>query len=50
MALLERHARPGIPPRRADYVFVTVCLVVVALLAITPIVILVWLLSRFSLI
>src|SRR5918993_3493840 len=34
LALLERHARPGVPPSRSDYVFVVVCLVLLALIAI----------------
>jgi hypothetical protein len=49
LALLERHARPGVPPARGDYLFVTICLAVLALIAITPVVLLVWLLSRWSL-
>ena len=49
LALLERHARPGVAPRRGDYTFVVICVVVLALIAITPVVLLVWLLSRFSL-
>jgi hypothetical protein len=50
LALLERHARPGVPPSRTDYVFVVVCLVLLALIALTPIVLLVWLLSSFKLV
>ena len=50
LALLERHARPGVPPSRADYLFVVVCLVVLALIAILPLVIAGWLLSKWSLI
>lgn len=50
LALLERHARPGIPPTRGDYSFVFVCLGLVALIALVPFVLIVWLLSRFSLI
>jgi hypothetical protein len=50
LALLERHAVPGVPPRRADYLFVFVCLGLVALMALVPIVLIVWLLSRFSLV
>jgi uncharacterized protein DUF4112 len=50
MALLERHARPGIPPRRSDYIFVSLCLGLVALIAMAPFIILIWLLTRFSLI
>lgn len=49
LALLERHARPGVAPARADYVFVFVCLALLALIAIVPIVLLAWLLSRWPL-
>ena len=28
LALLERHARPGVPPARGDYMFVVICVVV----------------------
>jgi hypothetical protein len=48
VALLERHARPGAAPTRGDYVFVCVCIGVVLVVAVTPIVLLIWLLSRFS--
>jgi Domain of unknown function (DUF4112) len=50
LALLERHARPGVPPGRGDYLFVFVCLAVIALVTIVPIVLVVWLLSRFPLV
>jgi hypothetical protein len=50
MTLLERHARPGVPARRSDYIFVAICLGLVFLTALTPFVILFWLLTRFSLI
>jgi hypothetical protein len=50
LALLERHARPGVPPSRADYLFVYVCLAVLAMIAVAPAILLIWLLSRFSLI
>jgi hypothetical protein len=45
LALLERHARPGVPPGRGDYLFVWVWLAVLVLIAITPIVLIIWLLS-----
>ena len=48
LALLERHARPGVAPARGDYLFVTLCLAALALIAITPVVLLVWVLSRWS--
>jgi hypothetical protein len=50
LALLERHARPDVPPARADYLFVWICLTVLALIAITPVVLIVWLVSQRSLI
>jgi hypothetical protein len=50
LALLERHARPGVPPARADYIFVTICLVLLALIAIVPIILIAWLLSGRSLV
>ena len=50
MALLERHARPGIPATRGDYFFVGVCLFLVFLIAMAPFVVLIWLLTRFALI
>jgi hypothetical protein len=50
LALLERHARPGVLPSRGDYVFVYVCIGILALIAIVPIALAVWLLWRFSLV
>lgn len=50
VALLERHARPGLAPTRGDYVFVLTCIGVVVAIAAVPLVIIVWLLSRFSLV
>jgi hypothetical protein len=50
LALLERHARPGVAPARADYIFVTICLVLLALIAIVPIILIAWLLSGRSLV
>ena len=49
LALLERHARPGVPPARGDYVFVWICLAFLALIAMTPVVLLIWLFSSKSL-
>jgi hypothetical protein len=48
MALLERHARPGVPPTRGDYWFVLGCIGAVVAIALVPFLILIWLLSRFS--
>jgi hypothetical protein len=50
VALLERHARPGVPPTRGDYAFVLACIAAVIIMAVIPLVFLVWLLSRFSLV
>jgi hypothetical protein len=50
VALLDRHARPGTPPSAGDYAFVSVCLALVGLIAIVPIALIIWLLSRFSLV
>ena len=48
LALLERHAaRPGRPPSRSDYVFVFICLGILALIVLAPIVLLVLVLSYF---
>ena len=48
MALLERYARPGVLPTRGDYVFVAGSIAVVILMAVVPVMFLIWLLSRFS--
>jgi Domain of unknown function (DUF4112) len=48
VALLERHARPGVPPSRGDYLFVFVCIGLVVLIAVVPVLLLIWLLSQFS--
>jgi uncharacterized protein DUF4112 len=50
LALLERHARPGVTPARGDYWFVWVCLAFLALIAVTPILLIFWLLSQRGLI
>jgi hypothetical protein len=50
LALLERHARPGVAPARSDYIFVGVCLVLLALIALVPLVLIGWLLSKWSLV
>jgi hypothetical protein len=46
LALLERHAHPGTPASASDWAFVLIVLGVLALLAITPFLILSWLLSH----
>ena len=50
LALLERHARPGVPPGRADYAFVFAFLALVLLVALAPLALLVWALTRFPLV
>jgi hypothetical protein len=50
LALLERHARPGVPPARGDYLFVALWLALLAVVALTPVVVIVWLLARWPLI
>jgi hypothetical protein len=46
LALLERHQHPGVPPRRGDYVFVAVCLVAIALIALVPLLLIAWLIAN----
>ena len=48
MALLERHAHPGVPPSRSDYIFVGVALGILLLIAIIPIFILMSLAALLS--
>jgi Domain of unknown function (DUF4112) len=50
LALLERHARPGIPPARSDYIFVMVWIIILAFVAIAPIVLIVYVLTHFPLV
>jgi Domain of unknown function (DUF4112) len=50
LALLERHARPGVGATRGDWIFVAVCIAVVILAALVPLVLVVWLLRHVSLI
>jgi hypothetical protein len=49
LALLERYAVPGVTPRRSDYVFIGLCLLLLAALATAPLVLLWWLLSQVEL-
>ena len=44
LALLERHAQPGVPPARSDYIFVTIWLAILILIAIVPLLLLGYLL------
>jgi hypothetical protein len=50
VALLERHAQPGVRPTSGDYWFVGACVALLLLMAIVPIAFILWLLSQFSLI
>lgn len=50
LALLERHARPGVPPSRSDYIFVMVCVIVLVFIAVVPIVGVAYLLAQWPLI
>ena len=50
LALLERHARRGVPPARSDFIFVMVCVIVLAFVALSPFAVLFWLLSTRGLI
>jgi hypothetical protein len=50
LALLERHARPGVAPARGDYLFVAICLAMLAAIAVAPVVVLIWLFSRWPVI
>jgi hypothetical protein len=50
LALLERHAMPGTPARRGDWIFVLGCLGALVVALLLPILTLVWLLRQVSLI
>jgi hypothetical protein len=50
LALLERHARPGVPPAQSDYLFVIVCVIALAFLALAPIAALAWLLTQWKMV
>jgi hypothetical protein len=50
MALLERHARPGVAPSRGDYVFVIVCVIVLTFVAVAPLMLLAYVLVRWPLV
>jgi hypothetical protein len=48
LTLLERHALPGVPPTRSDYVFVGLCAAAILALAIIPLLLMFWLFSVVS--
>ena len=49
LALLQRHAMPGTPARRSDWIFVAICVGVVVAVALIPLAIAVWLLRQVHL-
>ena len=49
LALLERYAHPGARAGRSDWVFVLVVIAALMAIAVIPLLVTVWLLSRFSL-
>jgi hypothetical protein len=50
LALLERHAHPGVPPAQGDYIFVIVGIIVLTFVALAPIILLGYVLTRWSLV
>jgi hypothetical protein len=48
LRLLERHAQPGRPPTRADYVFVAIVGLVFGILALVPVVLAIWLFAMIT--
>jgi hypothetical protein len=50
LLLLERHAVPGVRPVTSDYVFVGICLVLLLALAVTPFLVLWWLVANVKLV
>lgn len=48
MALLERHAQPGVPPRRGDIVFVYAVVILLVFIALLPLATLIWVLQQFA--
>jgi hypothetical protein len=50
LALLERYARPGANASRGDWIFVGVIIGALFMIAVVPVIVLLWLLSRFRLV
>jgi hypothetical protein len=48
LTLLERHAAPGVPPTRSDYLFVGLCAAAILALAVIPVLLMFWLFSLIS--
>jgi hypothetical protein len=49
LLLLERHAVPGVKPALSDYLFVGLCVAILAAIAIVPVLVLAWLLATVKL-
>ena len=47
LALLERHARPGLKPARSDYVFVFAIVAVFGMIVVVPVVLAIWMTLLF---
>jgi hypothetical protein len=45
LALLERHARPGVAPRRSDYAFVGLVAAIFGIVTLVPVALAIWLMS-----
>jgi hypothetical protein len=48
LALLERHAAPGVLATRGDYLFVGLCLAAIAVVGLVPILLVAWVLSQLA--
>lgn len=46
MALLERHAQPGVAPRRSDVLFVYGVIILLVFVALVPVLLLAWVVGR----
>ena len=49
LRLLERHAQRAVKPQTSDYLFVGLCLAILSALAVTPIIVLLWLFANVNL-
>jgi hypothetical protein len=47
LALLERHARPGLKPARSDYLFVFAIVAVFGMIVVVPVVLAIWMTALF---
>jgi hypothetical protein len=48
LTLLERHARPDVPASQSDYVFVGICVAILVLLAVIPLMLMIWMFAAIS--